>query len=220
MPSHRNVAETETHPVFVSRVAKQHEPLNGRVRLTFNGGPTLPATCCLTRMADRYLCSYVMIALAREQDVDAVVRQHRLRITDFRRGQSLGKEDHLARWPRPERPTWMDMETYEQMPEFLDVRELRMHVHQPGFRTEAFVVVTTLMDHQTYHMVRKEIGTALSAYNLIRKINLEAAYAADVSPWSNELHRRRQQIPKGYHSHRRRMWSPGRVATKREHPLC
>ncbi len=44
----------------------------------------------------------------------------------------------------------MDVETYEQMPEFLDVRELRVHVQQPGFRTEAFIVVTTLTDHQTY----------------------------------------------------------------------
>ena len=101
-------------------------------------------------VADRYLCSYFMIALAREQGVDAVVRQHQLRITDFRRGQSLGKEDHLARWHRPQRPAWMDLETYEQMPEFLDVRELRVHVHQPGFRTEALVVVTTLTDHRTY----------------------------------------------------------------------
>ena len=156
-------------------------------------------------VADRYMCSYFMIALAREHGVDAVVRQHQQRITDFRRGQSLGKEDHLARWRRPARPEWMDVETYEQMPEFLDVRELRVHVHQPGFRTEAFVVVTTLTDHQTYssqeiaslyhkrwlveldiraikvslgidvlrcrspHMVRKEIWTALLAYNLIRK---------------------------------------------------
>jgi putative transposase len=101
-------------------------------------------------VADRYMCSYFMIALARERGVDAVVRQHQQRITDFRRGQSLGHEDHLARWRRPERPTWMDVETYEQMPEFLDVRELRVHVHQPGFRTEALIVVTTLTDHQTY----------------------------------------------------------------------
>lgn len=101
-------------------------------------------------VADRYMCSYFMIALARECGVDAVVRQHQQRITDFRRGQSLGKEDHLARWRRPARPVWMDVETYEQMPEFLDVRELRVHVQQPGFRTESFVVVTTLTDHRTY----------------------------------------------------------------------
>jgi len=101
-------------------------------------------------VADRYLCSYFMLALACERGVDAVVRQHQLRITDFRRGQSLGKEDHLVRWQRPARPEWMDVETYEQMPEYLDVRELRVHVHQPGFRTKSFVVVTTLTDHRTY----------------------------------------------------------------------
>jgi hypothetical protein len=169
-------------------------------------------------VADRYLCSYFMIALALQAGVDAVVRQHQQRITDFRRGQSLGKEDHLARWRRPARPEWMDVETYEQMPEFLDVRELRVHVHQPGFRTESFVVVTTLTDHRTYpsediaalyhkrwlveldiraikvslgidvvrcrspHMVRREIWTALLAYNLIRQTILEAALAAGVSP--------------------------------------
>jgi hypothetical protein len=44
----------------------------------------------------------------------------------------------------------MDLETYEQMPEFLDVRERRVHVHQPGFRPETLVVVTTLTDHRTY----------------------------------------------------------------------
>ena len=101
-------------------------------------------------VADRYMCSYFMIALAREYGVDAVVRQHQQRITDFRRGQSLGKEDHLARWWRPARPEWMDVETYQEMPEFLDVRELRVHVQQPGFRTEAFVVVTTLTDPKAY----------------------------------------------------------------------
>ncbi|MHB8866791.1 MAG: hypothetical protein ACYC6N_30890, partial [Pirellulaceae bacterium] len=47
MPSHRNVAETETHPVFVSRVAKQHEPLNGLIQPKFNGGPTLPRNLLL-----------------------------------------------------------------------------------------------------------------------------------------------------------------------------
>lgn len=76
-------------------------------------------------VADRYMCSYFMLALAQERGVDAVVRQHQQRITDFRRGESLGKEDHLVRWQRPQRPVWMDVETYKQMPEYLEVRELR-----------------------------------------------------------------------------------------------
>lgn len=103
-------------------------------------------------VADRYMCSYFMIALGLEVGVDAVVRQHQLRKTDFRRGKSLGKGDHLVRWERPQCPKWMDAETYQQMPEFLEVRELRVHVNQPGFRTESFVVVTTLTDKETYSL--------------------------------------------------------------------
>jgi len=101
-------------------------------------------------VADRYMCSYFMTALGLEVGVDAVVRQHQLRTTDFRRGKSLGKGDHLVRWERPARPEWMDEETYERMPEFLDIREIQVHVNQPGFRTESFVVVTTLTDNKTY----------------------------------------------------------------------
>jgi hypothetical protein len=36
------------------------------------------------------------------------------------------------------------------MPEFLEVREVQVHVDQPGFRTESLVVVTTLLDAQEY----------------------------------------------------------------------
>lgn len=101
-------------------------------------------------VADRYMCSYFMLALAKEKGIDAVVRQHQLRKTDFRSGQSLGKGDHLVQWTRPQRPEWMDQETYERMPKVLAVREVRVNVDQPGFRTDSFVVATTLTDRETY----------------------------------------------------------------------
>lgn len=101
-------------------------------------------------VADRYLCSYFMLALARERGIDAVVRMHHKRKFDFRRGRKLGKHDHLVRWQRPQRPKWMDKAVYRQMPQFLEVRELRVQVDQPGFRTESFVAVTTLTDEKTY----------------------------------------------------------------------
>jgi hypothetical protein len=94
--------------------------------------------------------SYFMIAWGLQFDVDAVVRLHQRRKADFRCGKSLGKGDHLVRWERPARPEWMDLETYDRMPEFLEVREVRVRVDQPGFRTESFVVVTTLTDRATY----------------------------------------------------------------------
>jgi len=101
-------------------------------------------------LADRYYCSYFMVALLQEMGVDVVMRQHQLRDTDFRRGQRLGTGDHIVTWIRPDRPDWMDQETYQRMPKTLTVREVHVQVHQPGFRVESFVVVTTLTDADTY----------------------------------------------------------------------
>ena len=107
-------------------------------------------------LADRYYCSYFMVALLKELDVHVVMRQHQLRNTDFRRGRRLGSGDHIVTWIRPQRPDWMDQETYERMPETLTVREVHVQVHQPGFRVESMVVVTTLTDAETY--TKDDIG--------------------------------------------------------------
>lgn len=101
-------------------------------------------------LADRYYCSYFMIALLMERGVDFVVRLHAARHADFRRGTRLGKGDHLVEWTRPAKPDWMDQETYDRMPPSICVREVHVQVHQPGFRVESFVVVTTLTDADTF----------------------------------------------------------------------
>jgi hypothetical protein len=101
-------------------------------------------------LADRYYCSYFMICLLKELGVDFVVRLHQRRTADFRRGQRLGKGDHVVVWKRPQRPDWMDVETYQRMPESIEVREVEVQVSQPGFRVESFVVVTTLVDANKY----------------------------------------------------------------------
>jgi putative transposase len=101
-------------------------------------------------LADRYYCSYFMIALLLESGVDFVTRVHQRRDTDFRRGRRLGKDDHLVEWRRPERPEWMDLPTYQRMPPSLRIREIQVHLGQPGFRVESFVVVTTLTDADQY----------------------------------------------------------------------
>jgi hypothetical protein len=101
-------------------------------------------------LADRYYCSYFLIALLLELGVDFVVRLHQKRTADFRRGRRLGKGDHLVRWTRPAQPEWMDQKTYQRMPESIEVREVEVHIDQPGFRTESLVVVTTLTDARKY----------------------------------------------------------------------
>lgn len=101
-------------------------------------------------LADRYYCSYFMIALLQELGIDFVVRLHQRRDADFRRGHRLGEGDHVVTWMRPERPDWMDEATYARMPASIRVREVQVHIHQPGFRTESLVVVTTLTDAEEY----------------------------------------------------------------------
>jgi hypothetical protein len=101
-------------------------------------------------LGDRFYCSYFMICLLLAAKVDFVTRLHQQRTADFRRGKRLGAGDHVVTWSRPARPTWMDVATYEQMPESIRVREVEVAVAQPGFRTEVVVVVTTLTDARLY----------------------------------------------------------------------
>ena len=77
-------------------------------------------------LADRYYCSYFMVCLLMELGVDFVVRLHQKRTADFRRGRRLGKGDHVVVWKRPQRPAWMDRETYQRMPKTIEVREVHV----------------------------------------------------------------------------------------------
>lgn len=110
-------------------------------------------------LADRYYASFWMIAQLLARGVDSLFRQHQLRKIDFRTGQRLGRDDHLIVLEKPDaRPEWMDRATYEQMPEKLTVREVRVRVCQKGFRVRTLVLVTTLLDEQLYS--RAEIAEA------------------------------------------------------------
>jgi hypothetical protein len=102
-------------------------------------------------LGDRYYCSYWMVALARQQDVDVVFRQHQRRRTDFRRGERLGEDDHRVTWTKPkQRPAWLDEQTYAALPDTLTVREVRITVARPGYRVRELTVVTTLLDAVAY----------------------------------------------------------------------
>jgi hypothetical protein len=101
-------------------------------------------------LADRYFSGWSDIALLLHRGVDVVIRKHQARWTDFRTGERLGKDDHLVCWERPKRPTWMSVEQYATLPDFLTLREVRIRVAQKGFRTQSLVVVTTLLDAEEY----------------------------------------------------------------------
>lgn len=160
-------------------------------------------------VADRYYCSYFLIAALLDMGVDVVFQNHASRKIDFRRGRRLGKRDHIVEWHKGAQPDWMDKETYAAMPDKLMVRETK---------AKGLILVSTFLDSnhvsakelaelyrerwaveidlkfikqvlhmdilrgQTPEMVRKEIGVHLLAYNLIRTVMAKAGYLHRLSP--------------------------------------
>jgi hypothetical protein len=101
-------------------------------------------------LGDRSFSSYFGIAPLVQRGVDGLFRMHQLRQFDFRRGRRLGIEDHVVRWAKPQRPKWMDVSLYHQLPDELVIREIRLRVQQPGFRVNELVLVTTMLDAEGY----------------------------------------------------------------------
>jgi hypothetical protein len=102
-------------------------------------------------LADRFYCSYWMIAALQARSVDVVVRLHQARTADFRRGRRLGPEDHLVTWTKPLHvPDWMSRAEYEAMPARIAVRELRIRVRDRTKRVRDLVIATTLTDGASY----------------------------------------------------------------------
>jgi putative transposase len=122
-------------------------------------------------VGDRYFCSYFMVALLTELGVDFVTRVHQRRPIDFRRGRRLGKGDQIVQWRRPQKPDWMDEQTYDRMPASIEVRQIRVHVDKPGHRTGSFVVVTTLTDAVVY--TKEDIGE-LYRYRWCAELDIRA----------------------------------------------
>src|SRR5690606_2286650 len=81
--------------------------------------------------------------------VDVVMRKHHFRLSGDFRSRRLGKDDHLITWYKPQRPKWMDRETYHSMPDTLELRELRVQIRVPGFRVRSMLLITTLLDPDT-----------------------------------------------------------------------
>jgi hypothetical protein len=97
-------------------------------------------------LADRYMCAWHEIYLLKRRGIDSVTRLHHCRSADFRRGQRLGKGDHIVEWLKPSFIRSMNWHDFKALPDLLTIRETRVQVQQPGFRSRNMIVVTTLLD--------------------------------------------------------------------------
>jgi hypothetical protein len=92
-------------------------------------------------LGDTAFCSFVHVCLLAQLGVDAIFRLHQ------RRPKSAGTQ----RWKKPpKRPSWMTQEQYDSLPAFVDVRVIKHHVAQKGYRTRIVFIATTLMDEEAW----------------------------------------------------------------------
>ena len=101
-------------------------------------------------LADRIYCTYFEIAALGQRRVDVVMRKYHSRLSTSFRSLCLGKDDHLVIWHKPVCPMWMDIDTYNDMPEHLLLREIRIQVQIPGFRVRTMLVITTLLNAEEF----------------------------------------------------------------------
>ena len=98
-------------------------------------------------LADRYYPTYFTTCLLQRRGVDLVSVSHALRKSDFSSGDVLGPNDHIATWHKPIlQPEWMDQETFDSMPETLQVREFQIDIEGRDGKPTVATIVSTITD--------------------------------------------------------------------------
>jgi hypothetical protein len=161
-------------------------------------------------LGDRAFPCYFVMADLYKMGADGVFRGQTSRKYDFRKGEKLGKNDHVARWKKPQqKPKWMDQSSYDDYPNEIDIREfkvagtiyvstflrakqypkkelaklyrLRWHV-EINLNSIKTTLNMPMLSCKTPEMIRKEISIHLLAYNLIRIMIAEAAQQYELNP--------------------------------------
>jgi len=125
---------------------KNHElPLFRQQWNTFKQGDII--------LGDKGFCSYFDTAKLKEQGIDMVVTlARRAPVSAASSLKRLGPDDLLITWQRPVYNTKLSysIEAWAKLPEELILRQIKVTVKYPGFRTQKFYIVTTLLDAAQY----------------------------------------------------------------------
>jgi len=160
-------------------------------------------------LGDRYFPSFFVIADLYEIGADGIFKGQSQRKYDFRKGQRLGKNDHIIQWKKPQRPEWMSQEKYDFYPNEITVREFKVKdevyvttflnskkyskkelakIYQLRWHIELNLnsIKTTMnmdmLSCKTPEMIKKEIGIHFLAYNIIRIMIAEACQKYGFNP--------------------------------------
>ena len=104
-------------------------------------------------LGDKGFCSYYDQSKLRDRGVDSMITLARRKPVEHAEAvEVLGENDLLIHWPRPKwnKHLSYSVPEWEALPEKLLLRQIKVIVDQPGFRTKGFYIVTTLLDAETY----------------------------------------------------------------------
>ena len=97
-------------------------------------------------VADRYFCSYWLVALMMKLGVDVCLRKVVKRHGQFTKSKRLGKNDYLYTWHRPKKSSWMTKAFYDSLPKQILIRQVEYIIDEPGRKQQPFVIITTMLD--------------------------------------------------------------------------
>jgi hypothetical protein len=125
---------------------KSHELLHFRQQWdTFKEGDIF--------LGDKGFCSYYDQASLKKKGIDSVITlARRAPVRAARSLKILSPNDLLIAWPRPKHTAKLSYsrDVWEELPEELPLRQIRVRVKHPGFRTQGFYIITTLLDAEQY----------------------------------------------------------------------
>lgn len=105
-------------------------------------------------VADRAFCSYELIASSLERGCEVLMRLHqaRERALDWNKGKSVGPNERIVTWKRPQQPprSSLSVEQWESLPAELALRLIRFGYENREGNKARMVLVTSLLDHKRY----------------------------------------------------------------------
>ncbi len=117
---------------YVSEIVRLRQQIDA-----FNKGDIL--------LGDKAFCGYRDIAERLERGIDSVISLcRRTPIKDADSEKVLGTDDVLIRWRRPAKLHGVNAEEQSKLPASLLLRQTKITIDQPGFRSESIYLISTL----------------------------------------------------------------------------
>jgi len=103
-------------------------------------------------LGDKGFCSFYDMSNLADQGIDTVMTLGVRKPTSNSLAQRvMGKDDVLVHWKKPAACSKSYPKTeWEALPETLTIRQIKVTVDQPGFRSSHFYIATTLLDAEQY----------------------------------------------------------------------